>query len=79
MEETERPRCAVGQVWAGPYGVQYQILAIWAEKAWVHIYFPRVSYEAQPHKDNPRTEDLSFFREAKGMRLLYSLADITIS
>ena len=49
----------VGQVRRGEYGVQYQVIAIWDEWAWVHVTFPLVSGSGQP--DPPvRTEPLSF-------------------
>lgn len=70
---------SVGQVYQGPYvfangsSVEYQILALWEDFAWVHVFYRGVSSGRQPDK-GPKTYGLSFF-DVKGITLLYELPE----
>lgn len=66
----------VGQVYDNPYnvvfrtgiGTQYQILAIWDQFAWVHVFRRGISMQPK----GPETYELSFFED---MKVLYELPD----
>lgn len=39
LSSSESNRIAVGQLWRGPYGVSYRVLAIWGDFVWTQVVY----------------------------------------